>query len=214
MGPRRLDAGPVNIGHRMASQVIPPNARGSAFSEGVTLILRRWTALQIALDQGLGSGNPNTDFADLHEETVGYFQRNGGDANAEDLAENFEMWFDQVFNLALEDGSALQVGRSLEQLYRQIVVEGNPATLLALRESQASVVGRQRAGTQIVGNNEEGLTVEDNSDDSDDDDDDEEDSDEEMGEAGPSSSSGGPKGKPEKIIDEDGFETVQSRRRR
>jgi pre-rRNA-processing protein TSR2 len=165
--------------------------------------------LQIALDQGLGSVDSERDFADLLDETLGYFQRNGGDANAEDLQDNFEMWFDQVFNLSLEDGSSLQVGRSLEELYRQVVVAGNSAPLTALKESQERIVGNQRSGTKIVANQEEGLTVEDNSEDSEDG----SDSDEDMEDAGASSSAAPKKEKPEKVVDEDGFETVQRRRR-
>lgn len=191
--------------------VIPPAQRAAAFNEGVMLTLRRWTALQIALDQGLGAGDAERDFTDLLEETIGYFTRNGADANAEDLSDNFEMWFDQVFNMSLEDGSALQVGRSLEELYRQVVGQGNPAPVLALRESQARVVGKQRAGTQLVaGQDEEGLTVEDDSD-SDSDDSSDEDMDTDGG-AGPSTEPQ-QRNKPEKIIDDEGFETVQRRRR-
>ncbi|KAI9019765.1 hypothetical protein DFJ74DRAFT_707828 [Hyaloraphidium curvatum] len=190
---------------------LPPAQRPAAFAEAAALVLRRWTALQIALDNGLGAADAQTEFGELLGEVLGFFARNGADAHADVLADNFDAYFDDAFGVALEDGSAGQVARALGDLHRKIVGSGDASPLAALRESQDRVVGSQRAGSQLVAAQDEGLTVEDGSSS----DDGEDSGDEDMEDAAPAA---GPSAAPprrekqERIIDEDGWETVQRKR--
>jgi hypothetical protein len=76
------------------------------FHLAVTAILESWTALEIAIDQQLAGVQSNLKLQDLHSSILSYFSGKTTGDDWDELSGNFEIYFDETFNLGLEDGSA------------------------------------------------------------------------------------------------------------
>ncbi|RKO91191.1 hypothetical protein BDK51DRAFT_20976 [Blyttiomyces helicus] len=171
------------------------------FIESITLVFSRWTALQLALDHQMAGASTPLRATELLEDTAAFFRTHGSEVHADELDSNFTAFFEEVFCAELDDGSPLQVGRTLVKLYAEIVGEGRLELLEELRgKARVSGAGRSvRAGGDA-------------------DDDDEESGDEEEGE-GEAMDVDVPVVRerapwPEPVVDEDGFELVQKKGRR
>jgi hypothetical protein len=161
------------------------------FSKAIHLVFQRWTALQMCVEHSEVS-NPQLEMEAFIQETIEFFQKYKGNVTPEDLNSNFHQWLEQVFGVAVEDDSPLQVGKHCCSLFHQIVDLGDLSPLKELEASMAAVKHRQ-AQSQIQ-EPEEGSDQD--SDDSD------------MDVDKPVET----RHKPEKVIDNDGYELVQRRR--
>ncbi|KAJ3047210.1 hypothetical protein HK097_000123 [Rhizophlyctis rosea] len=185
--------------------VAPPNhPNWDTFSAAITLTFIRWTALQICLDNQLAGRETAESLTTLHTHTLKFFRDFGTEVQAYELADNFTSYFDEVFDVDIEDGSPRQVGDALVKLYREVMIDGNTAGVEELKV-KVEMSGNAGARASVRQGGE-------------DDEDDSEDEDENDGEVdSPMEVDAGhsaPAPRPEPVIDEDGFELVQKKGRR
>ncbi|KAJ3224777.1 hypothetical protein HK099_007895 [Clydaea vesicula] len=129
----------------------------------------------------------------LYENILEFFKKHSRNVEPHELARNFEDFFDEIFSLSLEDNSQYQIGTLLCKLYNEIFFSNSLEELTKLRNWSSM----KKSGTVKIVNNEGEST---------DDDSDESLVDEEMLVVKE-------KSKIEPVIDDDGFELVQKRRR-
>ncbi|KAI8585680.1 hypothetical protein BDZ88DRAFT_431914 [Geranomyces variabilis] len=186
-------------------------ARWAGFCESITYVLRGWTGLQIAIDAQMAGHYTSQTSAELHSHMVAFFQQYGTEVMPHEIAQNLEAYFDEVFHANLDDGSPTQIGEKLCRLYKEIVCEGRRETFDAVKEVASRAAGRTAGVRQGGGDS-------DSSDDSDDGSSGDEDA-EEGGEASADAMVVDPPAeprqrRPDPVVDEDGFETVQKKGRR
>ncbi|ORX79080.1 hypothetical protein BCR32DRAFT_328285 [Anaeromyces robustus] len=173
------------------------------FEKIVELIFSNWTALQLAVDHSLAGLKTQEFYQNLYEEVLNIFSVYKDQVEVSDLNENFLDFFSEVFNMDVEDDSPRQVGMLLVEAYKKTFIEGTGMevynNLLAKGKSNANKL------SQVQGDD-------DSDDDNDFDNDDSMDTDEATTSQPQPSHQREPRSK--KIIDEDGWETVTSRRRR
>eukprot|EP01026_Neomeris_dumetosa_P066187 TRINITY_DN6393_c1_g1_i6.p1 TRINITY_DN6393_c1_g1~~TRINITY_DN6393_c1_g1_i6.p1 ORF type:complete len:187 (-),score=39.18 TRINITY_DN6393_c1_g1_i6:77-637(-) len=164
------------------------------FEEGIKLILDRWYVLNLAIEMQWGSGEPSIKKGVLYENILQLFQTRK-DLDELDLEDFFDEFFQIEFEVQAEDGSLSEVARDLINLHEQCS-RNNFSKLDHLRSYQPFKIDKQHAVQMCEGG--EGR-------DQDMDDEDENDSDAmEVIEEEPKQVKNGP------IIDEDGFQLVQS----
>jgi len=169
----------------------------------VVALLSAWPALRIAIEEHWGA-HPDGETSvakrnTLAEELVDAFYTSEPDVDA---LEDFLVEFVEVeFGLMLEDGSEEAIVRDLRTLWT--AVSSGPAG-----QADAIVAEFQRlAGSRLPSN----ITRAPGDNDSDDEESDGQDGDESMDvDAAPPA----PPQKPERVVDDDGFELVQSRSKR
>ncbi|KAJ3392221.1 hypothetical protein HDU92_008573 [Lobulomyces angularis] len=152
-----------------------------------------WTALNICIEQDLAGFNSIQQKTYLYENILEFFKKHSRNVEPHELARNFEDFFDEIFSLSLEDNSQYQIGTLLCKLYNEIFFSNSLEELTKLRNWSSM----KKSGTVKIVNNEGEST---------DDDSDESLVDEEMLVVKE-------KSKIEPVIDDDGFELVQKRRR-
>ncbi|KAJ8325742.1 hypothetical protein QVD99_001474 [Batrachochytrium dendrobatidis] len=181
----------------------------SLFEEGVIHMYGNWTALTLAYQnasnpQILSAAQPHLD---LVAHTIDYFRTMGNKSSptspaavaaiAETLAANLMSYFEDMFEVEVEDGSPYQIAKIIALMYQEIFVGRNAASVVKLRESSHAIAQSRQMGAWTVTSK----TVQDyQSDDSD------SDSDTEMENQTVIESAAKEPHMP--IIDEDGFETV------
>ncbi|KAK9830416.1 hypothetical protein WJX72_011646 [[Myrmecia] bisecta] len=172
---------------------VPPEAR-PAFEEGVSLVLERWTALCLAIDQEWGGANSKQKAQQLYADILNWFY-----SNKEHYADDLEVDLEEIllsdFNCETEDGSPLEVAKQLVQFHRECL-QGDFSLIERLRRippAIASACVRERVDRDGTVLDEEGGSAN------------REDDDMDMDQAPPAIPLE-PKGP---IIDEDGFELVQ-----
>lgn len=193
------------------STTITPEQQGqrwTLFKEAASCVFDRWTALQLAIDHQMAGVSTRERSQELLEHLSDFFQQYGTEVMDHEIAENLKDFFDQVFNAELDDGSPEQIGKTMVRLYREVVVEGKTEEVEAMKEKARQQHGRAAAAS-----------VKANGDDSSDDEDGEDEStnaepmdvDEE---SRPALQNEPQNRRPEPIIDDDGFELVQSKKGR
>lgn len=155
------------------------------FTVGIDIMLRKWTAFQICIQQDLAGFDSIQKHTQLLHLICNYFLTQDQRVTQQLLDESLVWFFEDMFNVALEDGSASDVARRMCGLYNDVVQRGDVTQLNVLKQ------------TAPVNNTAYSRIDATHSDDSDDS---EDDSDEEMYVV---------KEKIEPVIDEDGFQMVQ-----
>ncbi|KAJ3108582.1 hypothetical protein HDU97_000864 [Phlyctochytrium planicorne] len=176
------------------------------FEEGFKLIVDRWTALQLAVDNQMGGTNTGVMVSTLQIHTRDFFKQYGNQVEVDELEGNLQGYFEECFNIDLQDGSASQVARVTVQLYRELASQGRSDALDRLRSTMKNA--RAVTGSKAM------AADSDYEDDDSDEDDGSDDDDAMQEDSGPSVQAPPPPPPIEKIVDEDGFELVQTRRRR
>ena len=179
------------------------DAQLGLFARGVVALLSAWPALRIAVEEHWGA-NADGETAvakrnTLAEELVDAFYTSEPDVDA---LEDFLVEYVEVeYGLMLEDGSEEAIVRDLRTLWT--AVSNGPAG-----QAEAIVAEFQRlAGSRLPGH----MTRAPGDNDSDDEGSDGDDGDESMDvDTAPAA----PAPKPERVVDDDGFELVQSRSKR
>lgn len=180
---------------------LPPAAR-PAFDEGATLIFRRWTALQLAVEQGWG-GHQSLAKADSMIRDVLVWFHNHKEHYADELQMDLEDMMSEDFNVELEDGSPELVSKALVELWHgccrgdlqelqrlRAVAYGNPSAPSA---AQASAP-QEPAESGSSGSSDDGDSADMDTD------------------TQPTASAGGSR-RPPAQVDDDGFQVVQRRPR-
>ncbi|OAD61515.1 Pre-rRNA-processing protein TSR2 like protein [Eufriesea mexicana] len=76
-------------------------------------IFSNWTALRVAVEQGMGTKERATDFCPYITEVM-YMNE---DLNSDEIANELEDYMDEYFNTELQDNSAIQVAEELLRFY-------------------------------------------------------------------------------------------------
>ncbi|KAJ3116476.1 Cyclin-dependent kinase 2 [Phlyctochytrium bullatum] len=174
------------------------------FEEAVSLIFGRWTALQLAVENQLG-GRQTREMAEaLQTHTCSFFKDYGRNVAVDELEENLRGYFDECFNLDLQDGSPLQISRLLVEAFKQLEESNGSRSqvLEKLRETASTVRARAMGSSSTMADSDADDDSGSDDEDSDEQDDDDEDRSESM------QYEETPRTKPDPIIDEDGFELI------
>ncbi|KIY92516.1 hypothetical protein MNEG_15446 [Monoraphidium neglectum] len=186
--------------------------RRPAFEEGVTAVFTQWTALCLAVENEWG-GPLSVDKANqIIQDVLDWFY-DKKEHHADDLELELEDALVQDFNTECEDGSPKQVAATLVELHTQLL-QGSTTLLEQIRSRQAS--GAAASKRQVV--DFDGAEVEGGSSSGEDDDGDEgmdEDNDAPAAVAlsAQQQQQTQAREKPQPVVDADGFEMVQGRRR-
>lgn len=185
-----------------------PAQRFTLFTEGLKIVFSRWTALRLALDNQWAGIHTEKVIQDLMDEVVEFFQTYGSQVYADEIRDNLEQFFAEVMNVDLEDGSPAQIGKSLVDLYRSLMVEGSLEMLNRLRELSMKSTSGQSQSRRAGGDDDDDSSEEEEEGD------DYEGSSMDVDMEGSSSSEQQPPAPIEPVFDEDGFELVQKKGRR
>ncbi|KAJ3390981.1 hypothetical protein HDU84_006653 [Entophlyctis sp. JEL0112] len=185
----------------------------AVFTEAIHYVFLRWTALQIVIEQSLGGHKTLQSVSLLGEYIVDFFTQYGSRIDADDLEDNITAFFEESFNVELEDGSAAQISQLLCLLFNSIS-EGNLEHFERVKTlASAKTSALQQSRRELVrGADDEDVDDDDDCDDSDDDDDVMEDADAQKDKGVPlreyllSMEGSGHESKA--TVDDDGFEVV------
>lgn len=106
----------------------------SQFSLGVSMILQRWTALNICIEQDLAGPSSALKRTELYESIISYFRDEGIKLTVDELENSLYWYFDETFNLDLEDDSSKDVAERLCEMYQEVCVDGKFDKVERLRE--------------------------------------------------------------------------------
>ncbi|RKP09341.1 Pre-rRNA-processing protein TSR2-domain-containing protein [Thamnocephalis sphaerospora] len=120
-----------------SSSAAPPAQHPNqiAFTEGVALTLKQWTALRLAITNDWGNDGLGDEKRDwMCEVLVGYFGQRGKRVEPEDVEDILLQIMQDEFNTQLEDGSAFEIGKQLVKMFTE-VTHGNHTAVHQLRAS-------------------------------------------------------------------------------
>ncbi|KAH6562213.1 hypothetical protein BASA50_004852 [Batrachochytrium salamandrivorans] len=211
-------SGPSPEAMQQVSQAHPVQSLQEAwklFEEGIAHIYSRWTALTLAHQNAVTPQPNQTPYADLLAHTVDYFHTLGSKSApattsdiasiAEILAANLVSYFEDVFEVEVEDGSPYQIARTVTMMYQEIFVARTATRVVTMREENSKQASIGSASRWIVASK----TVQDYQSDDDDNDEESDAEDVVMEDTEMAVDSPKPTKQPQgPIIDEDGFETV------
>ncbi|XP_057434869.1 uncharacterized protein LOC130727683 [Lotus japonicus] len=122
------------------------------FSEGIDLVLNRWSALQTAVENEWGGRDSNLKAHQLAADVLSWFTQSKEPLYIDDL----EAIFDEgmlSLNVEVEDGSIEEVAGNLMAMHDECV-EGNFRSIDILREANIKQAARPRLA-QIVNDDED-----------------------------------------------------------
>ncbi|XP_078438405.1 uncharacterized protein LOC144708833 [Wolffia australiana] len=108
------------------------------FIEGVSLVLSRWTALQLAVEDGWGGKDSRQKSKDLESDVISWFIQTNEPLYIDDLEAILDENMVRSFNAEIDDGSIMEVAEKLMILHEECL-EGNYASLEKLRMTKPSV---------------------------------------------------------------------------
>ncbi|KAJ3405059.1 hypothetical protein HDU80_001955 [Chytriomyces hyalinus] len=183
------------------------------FNESIHYVFLRWTALQLAIEHGMGGSQTLSKVSLLGTYITDFFGSQGVRIDSYDLEDNLISYFEESFQAQLEDGSALQVSQLLVALFRELG-DGRLDTFERCKTAALNATANTGASVRVREDDE-----------SSDGDSDSDSGDESVGAfpSGMQESEGGmevemaaaePVVKQGPVFDEDGFEVVQQKGRR
>ncbi|KAI3987504.1 hypothetical protein MKX01_006746 [Papaver californicum] len=140
----------------MASLPSPPKALTplslSAFSQGISLVLSRWTALQMAIHNEWGGRDSRQKSDQLSSDILSWFTQTKEPLYIDDLEEILSDTMTLSFNVELDDGSEKELAEELMIMHEECLQE-NYELIQKLRASKngAQAVSQSR---QLVDENE------------------------------------------------------------
>lgn len=175
------------------------------FARGIVASLKQWTAYQIALEAAQRTDETPVQITTrLAEELLDAFD--SGAATTDKLEAFLKEFIDVELDCLLEDDSEVALARELTALWASTLADPAVAQQMVLKlEESAARKGKHQVVRQQGQEGDESSSEDDSGSDS-------EAEDTEMGTASNSRQNDPPR-RPEPIVDEDGFETVQRRRR-
>ena len=184
---------------------MPSIQNWDGFKEATRYVFNQWTALTLAIEESPFlnhhrsiSNETGGPFEELLFHTLEFFRQHGSQVEPYELEQNFDDYIIQQLDVEVTDGSLVQVGKRLVELYRKVVCLGDLADLEALRSSNAERTKRHPESASRVVDECDGSSSD-------------EDSvvDQEMEDVQEPTAPEIPTGP---IVDEDGFELVQNSR--
>lgn len=175
-----------------------PTKEQLQFARAVYIVLNLWPALRQAVIEGWGGPESGEKRDFLLSHLCDEFGNGGASTkpDLDDLIELIESYIAEEYDCQLEDDSAMWVAMHVCGAHKTIFEEGRGDVILTQLEDAFEKAGKAKVSSTTQG-------------DVDDEDDDDEDK---VDEAPAAPRPAAPRAEPE--IDEDGFETVVSRRRR
>ena len=104
------------------------------WAKGVGLVLGRWSALQLAVENGWGGDDARGKAEQLGELLIGFVHQEKGQLAHNEVEDYLEECLEEAFHLQVEDGSVGEVTAKLLQLYLELA-DGNDAGLARLEEA-------------------------------------------------------------------------------
>ncbi|KFY13375.1 hypothetical protein V492_03314 [Pseudogymnoascus sp. VKM F-4246] len=163
---------------------------------GISLSLALWPALTLAVQNNWGGPN-SSDKRDWFGGAISEYVTSSAEVDEEDVEAMLVQVMLDEFEVAVDDGSAGEVADDIIRI-RGECEKGNFGGVEELKRRWEGRRGKQVVGQEVQGDEDESESDESES----------EDEDVEMGEPA------APREKPAPQIDEDGFETVVSRKKR
>lgn len=102
--------------------------------EGISLVLSRWTALQMAVESRWGGPNSRQKLEELASAISSWFINVKESLYIDDLENLLDENMEQSFNTVIEDGSIEEVAEQLMAVHEDLV-QGNYASVENLRKS-------------------------------------------------------------------------------
>uniref|UniRef100_A0A1D1Y354 Pre-rRNA-processing protein TSR2 n=2 Tax=Anthurium amnicola TaxID=1678845 RepID=A0A1D1Y354_9ARAE len=186
---------PTREGQATPQQKLSPDAH-PLFVEGVSLVLSRWTALQMAVEDGWGGKDSRDKSQELESAVVSWFTQSNDPLYIDDLESMLDDGMVLSFNAEIEDGSIEEVALQLMIIHEECI-QGNYASIERLRKSKHEMHAISQSKRVINGNDDESS--------------DEEVSDMMVDEPKPSDLAVD-KPKPREVVDEEGWTVISSRR--
>ncbi|KAJ6841294.1 pre-rRNA-processing protein TSR2 [Iris pallida] len=116
----------------------PSNSRAlspetlAKFSEGIALVLSRWTALQMAVENGWGGRESRQKSSNLADSVLSWFSQSSDALYIDDLENFLDEEMAVSFNTEIEDGSVEEVAEQLMVMHEGCL-EGNYESIEKLR---------------------------------------------------------------------------------
>ncbi|KAF3786144.1 Pre-rRNA-processing TSR2-like protein [Nymphaea thermarum] len=129
------------------------------FSEGIHLILSRWTALRLAVENEWGGRTSRQKFDNLVVDLISWFTSSKDILYIDELETMLDENMLASFNAEIEDGSIEEVAEQLMTLHEECL-QGNFESLLSLRSS-SSTSGAVSGSRQVIDQNEDDSSDED-----------------------------------------------------
>ncbi|XP_031493979.1 uncharacterized protein LOC116260041 [Nymphaea colorata] len=129
------------------------------FSEGIHLILSRWTALRLAVENEWGGRSSRQKFDNLVVDLISWFTASKDILYIDELETMLDENMLASFNAEIEDGSIEEVAEQLMTLHEECL-QGNFESLLSLRSS-SSTSGAVSGSRQVIDQNEDDSSDED-----------------------------------------------------
>ncbi|XXG77163.1 hypothetical protein AAC387_Pa08g1370 [Persea americana] len=125
----------------------------SALSEGISLLLSRWTALQMAVQNEWGGRDSLQKSTQLSSDIFNWFSQSKGPHYIDDLENMLDECMVLSFNTEIEDGSVEEVAEQLMIMHEECL-QGNYHSIENLRKCNegAQAVSQSR---QVVNDNED-----------------------------------------------------------
>ncbi|MQL71868.1 hypothetical protein Taro_004196 [Colocasia esculenta] len=105
------------------------------FIEAVSLVLSRWTALQMAVEDGWGGKDSRRKSQELESAIVSWFTQSNDTLYIDDLENMLDESMVVSFNTEIEDGSVEEVAEQLMVIHEECR-QGNYASIEKLRTSK------------------------------------------------------------------------------
>ncbi|WOK91758.1 pre-rRNA-processing protein [Canna indica] len=104
----------------------------SALGEGISLVFSRWTALQMAVENGWGGRDSRLKYEELASTIVSWFSQSKDLLYIDDLENMLDDSMQDVFNTEITDGSIEEVAEQLMIMYEDCL-KGNYESIQKLR---------------------------------------------------------------------------------
>jgi len=115
------------------SQTLNPQSL-NLFGEGISLVLSRWTALQMAIENQWGGWDSLQKSHDLASSILSWFSQSKGPLYIDDLESILDESMALSFNTEIEDGSVEEVAEELMVMHEECL-KGNYESIENLRKS-------------------------------------------------------------------------------
>ncbi|MCL7034665.1 hypothetical protein MKW94_008668 [Papaver nudicaule] len=107
----------------------------SAFYEGITLVLSKWTALQMSIQNEWGGRNTRQKAEQFSHDILSWFTKTKGTLYIDELEEDLAITMAETFNAVLDDGSEEEIAEELMSMHEECLEE-NYESILKLRVSK------------------------------------------------------------------------------
>ncbi|KAG6516886.1 pre-rRNA-processing protein TSR2 homolog [Zingiber officinale] len=104
----------------------------SFLGEGISLMFSRWTALQMAVENGWGGQESRSKSEELVSTVLSWFSQSKGPLYIDDLENMLEENMEELFNTEVEDGSIEEVAEELVIMHEDFL-KGNYESIEKLR---------------------------------------------------------------------------------